>query len=394
MDEPPCQGYNSINSLTGSQLMHPTHVFILASQPLFAQGVQSLLSGQPGIEVIGAAIVGPDVLAQVQAAAPDVVIIEARGEEQSRLVAEVLESIPGAKVIGLTLEDNRIHTYYQQMKQGRRVEDLMEAIREPLDWRGRHPEALRLFVLFQGYYGQRILENVRRFAPRSWTVEAWRATSALPLVVDDPTAFLPMHLPAADLVLALGERPAVAQLVPELVRRIGARAVIAPVDNVAWLPEGLARQLADQLARGGVASAFPRPFCSLDESGYNLRQQRVACSDPWIGEFARHFGRPVFRIECDDQQIVKVEVGRDTACGCAQAVARQLVGVDVREAIIQTGLFHHHYPCLATMRVDPGLGEPLIQASGNFMRRAVEVEIAPYLPQTTYLVPEGHIETS
>jgi len=68
--------------------------------------------------------------------------------------------------------------------------------------------------------------------------------------------------------------------------------------------------------------------------------------------------------------------------------------VDVREAIIQAGLFHHHHPCLATMRVDPSLGEPLIQASGNFMRRAVEVEIAPYLPQTTYLVPEGHIETS
>jgi len=36
----------------------------------------------------------------------------------------------------------------------------------------------------------------------------------------------------------------------------------------------------------------------------------------------------------------------------------------------------------------------LIQVSGNFIRRAVEVEIASCLPQATYLVPNGHSETS
>ena len=36
--------------------MYPTRVFILASRPLFAQGVESLLSGQPGIKVIGVGI--------------------------------------------------------------------------------------------------------------------------------------------------------------------------------------------------------------------------------------------------------------------------------------------------------------------------------------------------
>nr|HID12645.1 hypothetical protein [Anaerolineae bacterium] len=374
--------------------MNPSRVFIFASQPLFAQGVQSLLSGQPGIEVVGVAVVGPDMFAQVQAAAPDVVVIEAGGEEQGRLVAQVLECIPGVKVIGLTLEDNRIHIYYQQMKQGRRVEDLLEAVREPLDWRGPSPETLRLFVLFQGHYGQRILENIRHFAPEGWTVEAWRAPSALPLVVDDPLEFLPMHLPAADLVLSLGESASVAQLLPSVVERTGARAVIAPVDNAAWLPDGLLRQLRARLREMGVAAAFPKPFCSLTERNYNVRQQEVSFEDPWIGGFARHFGRPVFRIECDGQRITKVEVERDAACGCARSVARQLIGVDVREAVIQAGLFHHHYPCLATMRVDASLGEPLIQASGDFTRRAVEVEIAPYLPQTTYLVPNGHGETS
>ena len=367
--------------------MNPSRVFILASQPLFAQGVESLLSGQPGIEVIGVATTGPDVFAKVRTAAPDVVIIEAKGGEQSRLVAQVLESIPGVKVIGLTLEDNRIHTYYQQMKQGHRVEDLLEAIREPVDWHGLSPEALRLFVLFQGHYGQRILENVRRFAPEAWTVEDWCAPSALPPLVDDPTPFssmsrfLPTHLPAADLVLSLGESVGAANLLPGVVERTGARAVIAPVDNVAWLPDGMVRQLRVQMMELGVTVIFPKPFCSLTERSCNVRQQEVSFEDPWIGEFARYFGRPVFRIECDDRWIIEVEVERDAACGCARAVACQLVGVDVRESVVQAGLFHHHYPCLATACVDPGLGEPLIQVSGDFVRQAVEIEVTPCLPQ-------------
>jgi len=362
--------------------MSPSRVFILANQPLFAQGVQSLLSGQPGIEVIGVETIGPDIFARVYAVVPDVVIIETRGEEQSRLVAQVLESIPGAKVIGLTLEDNRIRTYYRQMKQGRRVEDLLEAIREPVDWYGRSFDALRLFVLFQGQHGERILDNIRHFAPKAWTVEAWRVPSALPPGVDGLLSFLPIDLPAVDLVLSLGESASAAQLLPNTVERTGARAVIAPVDNVAWLPDGLVRQLRVRLRELGVTAVFPKPFCSLTERSCNLRQQAVSFDDPWVGEFARHFGRPVFRIECDDQWIIEVDVERDAACGCARAVADQLVGVDVQEAVVQAGLFHRRYPCLATTRVDPSLGESLIQAAGDFMRRAVEVEIAPCLPQT------------
>lgn len=370
-------------------VMNLTRVFILGSQSLFAQGVQSLLSGQPGIEVVGSAA-GPDALARAQALAPDVVIVEVRGAEQSHSVPQVLEALPGIKVIGLSLEDNCIHTYYQQLKQGRRVEDLLEAIREPLTLHSRSPEMLRLYILFQGHYGQRILENVRHHAPATWSVESWRMPSGLPVVIDDPMQFLPLHLPAADLVLALGESAGAAQLLPSIVERTGAHAVIAPVDNATWLPDGLARQLRVRLGEMGVTAVFPKPFCSLTERSYNLWQHEVSFEYPHIAEFARYFGRPALRITCDNGLIVKAEVERDTACGCARAVAEQLVGVQVREATIQAGLFHHHYPCMATMRVDPSLGEPLIQASGNLMRQAVATEIASYLPQVSYLVPEGH----
>lgn len=376
--------------------MHLVSVYILSNQPLFAEGVQSLLSGQPGIKVVGVAGVVSDTFARVQALSPDVVVIEATGGEQGRLVAQVLDACPKVKIVGLSLEDNQIHTYYQRMKHGRRVEDLLEAIRGPLEQESRSVETLRLFVLFQGRYGQRILENVRNFAPDVWQVGNWRAPANLPVVVDDPLPFLPTSFPASDLILSLGESASVAQLLPSIVERTGAKAVIAPVDNVAWLPEGLARQLARWLNDLGAEAVFPKPFCSLTEWSYGLRQEEVSYENVWISRFARHFGRPVFRVQVDTDraqhpadrksnrgQIEAVEVVRDTPCGCGRAVARQLVGVPTAKAVIQAGLLHHHYPCLATMSVDPSLDVPLIHAAGEFIRHTVDVGVSSSLSQAS-----------
>jgi hypothetical protein len=362
--------------------MEPVRVFILANRPIFAEGVQSLLTSRSGIEIVGVAVGGPVSIEAVRTVSPDAVIVEADAEDQGRTAAEVLDALPRARVIGLTADDNLIHTYFQQMRHGRRVEDLLEAIGEPLDWRVRGPGTLQILVLTQGRYGQRILDNVRRFAPSSWGVDTWRAPAVLPHVIDEPTAFLPLHLPAADLILSLGESPALAQLLPSIARRSGARAVIAPVDNVDWLPNGLVRQLRGWLGELGAVAVFPKPFCSLTEDGYNWARQEIDYDNPAISEFAHHFGRPAFRLACgpsdgaDTCAVIRADVERDAPCGCARAVAGGLVGTGVRDAIVATGLLQHHYPCLATMRVDPDMGEPLIQVSGGYMRRAVGDQLA------------------
>ena len=241
-------------------------VFILASQPLFAQGVVSLLTGQSDISVVGTALIDADAFEQVAAARPDVIIIEAEsGEEQSRLVTKCLACASDAKIIGLTPDENWISVFYQHMKESRRVNDFLEEIVEPMDWQAHRSAGLRLFVLYQGPYGERILKHVRRFAPTSWSVEAWRAPSDLPPVIDAPLTFLPLDLPRTDLVLSVGEIASMAQLVPSVVERTGARAAILPADNAAWLPDGLARQICSQLAEVGVTTACPKPFCSLTE---------------------------------------------------------------------------------------------------------------------------------
>ena len=56
-------------------------------------------------------------------------------------------------------------------------------------------------------------------------------------------------LPSADLILAFAEHKGVAELLPDIAAMTGAAAVLAPVDNEAWLPRGLARQLVQDIAR-------------------------------------------------------------------------------------------------------------------------------------------------
>jgi hypothetical protein len=212
-------------------------------------------------------------------------------------------------------------------------------------------------------------------------------------MLDDPADLLPPHLPAADIVLALGDTPAVAQLIPDVVRRSGARAVIAPIDRNESLPSGLVTQLRAWLTDLGVTAVFPKPFCSLTESAYNLPPIRVEYHDPLIAAFARHFGRPDLTLTVnDDHGIHSVAVVRDSACGCARYVAEQLIGVPVDAAEAEAGMLHHHYPCLAGMTQDADYGDTLMHVSGHLMRAAVRAQVAGALSPTVYFRPAGQVE--
>jgi hypothetical protein len=252
---------------------------------------------------------------------------------------------------------------------------------------------MRILVVISGEYGQRHVDNLRRHAPGEWSVEMWKAPRILPPIVDDPDEFLPPQLPAADLVLSLGEHPGVATLLPDIAKMTGATAVIAPIDNAAWLPNGLARQVEGWLKRVGVAAVFPKPFCTLTEKTYNAIRYKKSYENPLIAEFAHHFGRPAFQITVDPstRQISSATVTRDACCGCARFVAEKLVGMCVEEAEFEAGMLHHHYPCQATMGVDSDYNDTLLHVSGNIMRDEVAQQVRPFR-QVQYFVPAGRTE--
>lgn len=241
-------------------------------------------------------------------------------------------------------------------------------------------EGLRIIALVQGLFGERKVKNIKARAPKEWKVESIKLPKFLPLIIDEPEEFLPEELPESDLVLSLGEIPQVGQLVSEVVKRTGAKAVICPIDNNAWMPPGLKNQIAKEMKEMNVASAFPKPFCSLVETG-----------DKYIDTFAKYFGKPILKIKCG-KVLDEIEVIRGAPCGSTHYMAKEAIGTKVEDAREKCGLIAHHYPCLASMDTDPEIGDTIMHKSGYLVMNEVERAIIEFLgrkPWTgTYLVPK------
>jgi hypothetical protein len=225
---------------------------------------------------------------------------------------------------------------------------------------------MKILAIISGEYGVRHVNNLREHSPQGWTIETWRAPAVFPLIMDYPEDYLP-----------------------------GARGVVAAVDSEAWLPRGLARQLRGWLERMNVACATPKPLCSLTEHDYKVtRRERETYDSEVISEFARYFGQPDIRLSVDDatRTITKAEVRRDAVCGCARHVAEKLIGLSADDAEEKAGLFHHHFPCLASMvKLNDYNHDTLMHESGHLLQENLAEQLKPF-KQTRYIAPGGLVD--
>jgi hypothetical protein len=249
---------------------------------------------------------------------------------------------------------------------------------------------MRLLAIISGEYGERHLENIQEHGPEGWEFHRWKSPPVLPPVIDYPEDYLPESFPEVDLILSFAEHKGVAELLPEIAKMTKSKAVIAAIDNEAWLPKGLARQLRRWLEDIGVTCVTPKPLCSLTENEYGVTlRERIAYEDAFISEFAKHFGQPDIKLTIDPgtREITSAEVERDAVCGCARYVAEGLVGLHASDAEEKAGLLHHHYPCMATMVRDIDFNnDTLMHASGNVMKSNVAKQVRPYI-DIQYLRP-------
>lgn len=251
---------------------------------------------------------------------------------------------------------------------------------------------MQILAIVSGEYGQRHVQNLQEYGPEAWEVHVWKAPLVLPPVIDYPEDYLPENLPGVELILSFAEHKGVAELLPEMAKMTGAKAVIAAVDNEAWLPRGLARQLRQWLEDLGVTCVTPKPLCSLTESDYGVTlRERISYNNPYISKFAGHFGQPSLKLTIDpgSREITMVEVVRDAVCGCARFVAQGLEGLPASEAEEKAGLLHHHYPCMASMLRDPDFNnDTLMHASGNVIKANVAMQVRPFV-EVHYLRPSS-----
>ncbi len=229
---------------------------------------------------------------------------------------------------------------------------------------------MRILSIVQGEWGKRKVRNIRQNGPSDWVVNELVIPPIRMPFIDEPEEFVPKNIPSADLVLSLGEEPVIVDIIPEIVRRSGAKAVIAPVDNRDWLPIGSVNQLKKELAASGIDSVFPVPFCSLSEMDSNNK---------FITLFTKYFGRPVLTISCKDGKVAEVIVERDAPCGDTRHVAKQIIGLPIRDVEEKAGLIHHYYPCLSTMKMDDEFGDTLMHRAGLMVRIAVNKALSSKL---------------
>ena len=249
---------------------------------------------------------------------------------------------------------------------------------------------MRILAIISGEYGLRHVDNVRKHAPADWVIETWKAPAVFPLIIDYPEDYLPKSFAPADLILSFAETKSVAELIPEIATMTGARGVIVAVDSESWLPRGLARQLTGWLARQNVACATPKPLCSLTERDYKVtRRERETYESEVISEFAQYFGQPDIRLTVDEESrtVSAAEVRVDAVCGCARHVAEKLIGISVDEAEERAGLFHHHFPCLASMvKLNDYNHDTLMHESGHLLQENLAGQLKLF-KQTKYISP-------
>jgi hypothetical protein len=223
---------------------------------------------------------------------------------------------------------------------------------------------VRVLIVTQGDWGERIARHLHETAPADWVLEDWQGPVALPVVLDDPKAHLPDALPQADLLLVLTESAGLTDLSTDVAQLCGAQAAIVPVDRRSWAPPGLLRQVRQRLKAMGVEGVFPMPFCSL------VPRER---QHPLIQAFAQRYGRPELTCTVRDGHISGCEILRETPCGNTRYIAEHLVGVPVEKAAEHAGLLHHYYPCWGGMEADPVHGShTLLHIAATMAQRSVE----------------------
>ncbi len=242
-----------------------------------------------------------------------------------------------------------------------------------------------------GEYGIRHVSNIQAHKPEGWTIETWRAPAAFPLIIDYPEEFLPESFAPCDLILSFAENKSVAELIPEIAKMTGAKGVVVAVDNDAWLPRGLGRQLIGWLERMNVGCATPKPLCSLTEKDYKITRRDREPYDCEVIRAVRSLLRSTrYPPRTSTSKLLpsnRLKSSVDAVCGCARHVAEKLIGLPVEGAEERAGLFHHHFPCLASMvKLNDYNHDTLMHELGHLLQDNLAEQLKPY-KKTRYISP-------
>ncbi len=243
-------------------------------------------------------------------------------------------------------------------------------------------EIMRLCVIYNDEFAERVVGNLvntsnyckscgftctycrQLYGSFAADIQAVHKTPQnLPAFIEEPEKHLPKNLPDCEVILAVGLHPDLLAAMPTLAEETKAKAVIVPLENRNWCHRGLQRQIAESLDEMGVEQAFPKPFCTLEETG-----------KPVIDGFVRRYriGKPRVEVKVAEGRVTDAQVLRSAPCGSTWYVAQQVKWTRISDIEDTVSVAHHAFPCNASMDVDPEIGEPILHVAGYAVREAVK----------------------
>ncbi|MCK9152474.1 DUF166 domain-containing protein [Methanobacterium alcaliphilum] len=217
---------------------------------------------------------------------------------------------------------------------------------------------MNIIILSSGEYGSRIVNTIASKGFAKDIVGLYEFSEDLPEFLDDVEDHIPNNIPEADLLISVGLFGDINMVIPTIAEISGVQSVIVPIHNPQQIPSGLKNEIENSIESARII--FPKPFCSLTFQ-----------DDLYIDEFVEVFGKPELEIQANTQ-IKQVKVIRGAPCGSTWYLAEHLVGIPSIEAEFEAGNKFHNYPCLASMNVDPLLGDTIMHLAGYKTKEAVK----------------------
>lgn len=245
---------------------------------------------------------------------------------------------------------------------------------------------MKIYILYGNEFGEKVAGNLINFSTfctscgdacehcrrdygsfANYIYGLHKIPQDLPPYLENPEDYFPRNPPKCDLLIVVGVHQDVLASISVLAESMGVKGVIVPIEDGSWCPIGLQRQVERSLEEMGVASAFPRPFCVLEERGTN------DIIDLFIKKCK--VGRPVVEVEVQGDMIAKGRVLRTAPCGSTFYVMQQIKLTRIYRLNEKISEAHHAYPCTASMQYDKVIGDTYLHIGGYAIRKAVKEAI-------------------
>jgi hypothetical protein len=188
-------------------------------------------------------------------------------------------------------------------------------------------------VITRGKYGHRLIDAVKEHS--DFSVVTSDLPELVPLFIEEPDQYLEAlnfdkRVFSAEIVITYSLHPDLTSAIAKLASRAGVRSLIVP---------------------GGPSRASIPELNKISEaSGMDIEVHEICCTlepNEFNRPFTDIFGSPSLEVKTKDEKIVDVKVLKGAPCGSTWYMAKEIIGVPLKDAPPKAGLLIQHYPCRA-----------------------------------------------